>query len=72
MPQQRPVVMARKIAMMSRAVPGTERKRTRLKAPATATPAPRLPFTRRMTSCTRKGSTVSAEVIVPGSLLIFR
>ena len=33
------MAMARKMAPISRAVPGTERNRTRLKAPATATPA---------------------------------
>ena len=58
--------------MMSRAEPGAERKRTKLNAPATATPAPRLPLTSRITSCTKKGSTVSAETIVPPSPLIFR
>ena len=52
MPQQSPTVLARKIAIMSRAEPGAERKRTRLNAPATATPAPRLPLTSRMTICT--------------------
>ena len=39
----------KKIAAISRALPGTERNRTRLNAPATATPAPRFPFTNMMT-----------------------
>ena len=51
--------MARKITPISRAVPGTERKRTRLNAPATATPAPTLPLTSRMTICTIAGSTAT-------------
>lgn len=37
--------MATKMAEISRAVPGAERKRTKLKAPATATPVPTLPLT---------------------------
>ena len=38
-----------KTAAISLAEPGAERKRTRLKAPATATPAPMLPLTSMMT-----------------------
>ncbi len=41
--------------MMSRAEPGAERNRTRLKAPATATPAPRLPLTSRDDELHQKG-----------------
>ena len=51
--------MARKMAPISRAVPGTERNRTRLKAPATATPAPMLPLTSRITICTIAGRMAS-------------
>ena len=47
--------MARNREPISRAVPGAERNRTRPKAPATATPAPRLPLTSMMTSCTTAG-----------------
>ena len=42
---------------MSRALPGTDRNRMRLKAPSTATPVPRLPLTIMMTICTITGST---------------
>ena len=59
MPVARPSAMARKITPISRAVPGTERKRTRLNAPATATPAPTLPLTSMMTICTIAGRTAS-------------
>ena len=48
--------MAKKIMAISRAVPGAERKRTSEKAPATATPAPTLPLTSRITSATEGGS----------------
>ena len=47
------------MAPISRAVPGTERKRTRLKAPATATPAPTLPLTIIMTTQTTAGRVAS-------------
>ena len=47
--------MAKKITPISRAVPGAERNRTRLKAPATATPAPTLPLTSIMTIWTTAG-----------------
>ena len=43
------------MAPISRAEPGAERKRTRLKAPATATPAPTLPLTIIMTTHTTAG-----------------
>ena len=52
--------MAMKTAPMSFAVPGIERKRTRLNTPMTAMPAPRFPLTRVMTTCTMRGS--SAKV----------
>ena len=61
MPVARPIAMAKKMQPISLALPGTERKRMRLKAPATATPVPRLPLTSMMTSCTMAGS--SARVI---------
>ena len=48
--------IARKIVPISFAVPGTERKRTRLNAPATATPAPILPLTIIITTQTTAGS----------------
>lgn len=51
-----PTAILRKMLQISRAVPGTERKRIRLKAPITATPVPRLPFTSIMTICTMAGS----------------
>ena len=44
---------------ISFAVPGIERKRTRLKAPATATPVPTLPLTIMMTTHTTAGSSAS-------------
>lgn len=59
MPVARPSAMARKIAQISRAPPGVERKRTRLNAPMTATPVPRLPLTSMMTICTMAGSSTS-------------
>ena len=49
--------MARNTKPMSRALPGTLRKRTSEKAPATAMPAPTLPSTRAMTTQTIAGST---------------
>ena len=55
MPVIRPVPMARKIAPISFAEPGAERNRTRLKAPATATPAPTLPLTIMITTQTVAG-----------------
>ena len=42
--------MDRKMLTISFAVPGADRNRTRLKVPATATPAPRFPFTIRITT----------------------
>ena len=58
--------IARNSAPISFAVPGAERKRTRLNAPATATPAPRLPFASMMTSCTTAGkiASVTAKLCV--------
>ena len=44
-PDIRPAPIARNSAQISFAVPGTERKRTRLNAPATATPVPTFPLT---------------------------
>ena len=58
-PAASPVVIARKIAPISFAVPGTERNLTRPKVPATATPAPTFPFTRSITILTTAGSIAS-------------
>lgn len=49
--------MATNRAAISRAEPGAERKRTRLKAPATATPVPTFPLTIMMTTQTTAGRT---------------
>ena len=59
MPQTSPTHMARKTKLMSLPEPGTLLKRTRLKAPATATPAPMLPLTMAMTTHTMAGSRAS-------------
>ena len=58
--------MAVKIAPISRAVPAAERKRTREKVPATATPAPRLPLTIMMMTLTMAGrvASVTAKLLV--------
>ncbi len=56
MPVARPTAMARNTLPISFALPGMERKRTRLNTPMTAMPAPRLPLTRVMTICTISGS----------------
>ena len=56
MPHTRPTHIDRKMKAMSRALPGTLLKRTRLKPPATATPAPTLPFTIMITTATMAGS----------------
>ena len=45
MPVARPMAVARNTRPISFALPGALRKRIRLKAPATATPAPMLPLT---------------------------
>ena len=59
-PAASPIAMARNIDAISLAFPCAERKRTRLNAPATATPAPIFPFTSIITVCTTAGSTASA------------
>ena len=59
MPVARPMAMARNTLPMSFALPGMERKRTRLNTPITAMPAPRLPFTSVITICTMSGSSAS-------------
>ena len=56
MPQARPMAMEVNTAVISRAEPGAERKRTSEKVPATATPAPMLPLTIRITTLTMAGS----------------
>ena len=58
-PEISPVAMARKIMEISLAVPGAERNRTREKAPATAIPAPILPFTIMITTATIAGKVKS-------------
>ena len=59
MPVAKPMAMARNTLPMSFALPGMERKRTRLNTPITAMPAPRLPFTSVMTICTMSGRSAS-------------
>lgn len=54
-----PVPIARNNIDISFAVPGIERNRTRLNAPATATPVPTLPFTSMMTVQTIAGRSAS-------------
>ena len=61
-PEIRPDPMARNSMVISRAVPGAERKRTRLNAPATATPAPTLPLTIMMTTQTTAGRSASVRI----------
>ena len=56
MPAIKPAAIAKKIVPISLAVPGTERNLTSEKAPATATPAPTLPFTIIITMQTTAGS----------------
>ena len=60
MPVTKPIAIAKKMLPMSPALPGMERKRTKLKAPATAMPAPMLPFTSMITICTIDGRSASA------------
>lgn len=59
MPLISSAVIARKMVPISFALPGTDRKRTREKAPATATPAPTFPLTIMMTTHTTAGSSAS-------------
>ena len=68
MPAMSPAPMARKSVVISLAVPGTERKRTRLNAPDTATPAPMLPLTSRIPTHTTAGSSAS----VTTKLFVYR
>ena len=49
-PVAKPTAIAKKIAPISFALPGTERNRIRLKAPITATPVPKFPFTSKITA----------------------
>ena len=62
MPVRSPIVIAMKRDPISVAVPGAERKRTRLNAPATATPAPMFPFTAMMTTHTIVGRIASVPM----------
>ena len=50
------------IKVISFADAGTERNRTRAKAPATAMPAPIFPFTAMMTVCTARGRKISENM----------
>ena len=54
-----PTAIARKILVISCPLPGADLNLTRLKAPATATPAPILPLTSIITSSTIAGSMMS-------------
>ena len=60
-PQVSPAAIAMKTERISFAVPGAERKRTSEKVPATATPAPMLPLTIRITVATTAGRRESAR-----------
>ena len=51
------------VALALGALVAAERNRTRLNAPETATPAPRLPFTSRMMTCTIAGSSASVTTM---------
>ena len=57
MPKATPAAAAIRMAAISSALPGAERKRVSVKAPPKATPAPMLPFTKVSTVPTTKGST---------------
>ena len=59
-PVTSPAPIARNMAHISFAEPGTDLNLTRLNAPATATPAPTLPFTIMITTHTTAG--ISANV----------
>ena len=61
--------MERNTLPISRELPGTERKRTRLNAPITATPVPRFPFTIMITAWTMAGR--SASVMIKFRLYVF-
>ena len=68
MPHMSPEPIARNRVQISFAVPGTERKRTKLNAPATATPVPTFPFTSMITMQTTAGSNAK----VTTKLLVYR
>ena len=57
-PVAMPAAIARKMPVISWPLPGAERNLTNEKAPATATPAPILPFTSIITSSTIEGSSI--------------
>ena len=65
MPQARPRDTDRNSPVISLAVPGTLRKRTRAKVPATARPAPTLPLTSMITTVTTGGSRARDMVSEP-------
>jgi hypothetical protein len=56
-----PTAIAKNMKLISFELPGTDLNLTRLKAPITATPVPRLPFTNIITICTKAG--IIASVI---------
>ena len=56
MPKAMPAPIATRIAAISSALPGAERKRISPKALPTATPAPMLPLTKQITDATTSGS----------------
>ena len=60
-PNAKPAAVEIKIIQISFAVPGADLNLTKLKAPATAIPAPILPFTSMITSATHAG--IKAVVI---------
>lgn len=62
--QLSPVHIAPKRAQISLALPGAERNLTRLKAPATATPIPKFPFTIRITTQTIAGRSIKEDLKV--------
>ena len=65
MPQARPSATEKNSPVISFALPGTLRKRTSAKVPATASPAPMLPLTSMIISVTTGGSIASDSVSEP-------
>ena len=61
-PMAKPMDIAKKIKVISRLLPGTDRKRTKEKAPTTATPVPRFPFTIMITNWTKEGKIASVNI----------
>ena len=65
-----PVAIDKNIAPISFAVPGTERNLTSPNVPATATPAPTLPFTKSITILTTAGNIASVTTKLCEYLLL--